>query len=1227
MIRINILFIILILALHCQDKNSKPFINDTGQIVLFDAAKHGIDVIQNKSASWKPYGGDLIPVVKSSIKDTRQFAEVTYTGSTGMAISTINFDNIPISTENMVYSGVNLFIDYDKDDFGKCRVSLFFSDKSSLGKDLTMKKGLHEYLVTSGFRRETFPPKWELLQYIWLSITDKNDKNIQFRLQKIVLSSENLKPSQTSESSENRINLAIDRIRKIQEIMPVSGQIICDGLLNDKAWQKAKLLSNFYYHKAEEVKDNVLPWKVALVYDEKNLYIGTSADYPSEPLARIKNTDGDVWQDECQEFFFSPWNDNEKKIQYDLNALGTVFDYIREYDKVTVNVRTMKEINLVHNKAMRYSEGKWRTEIVFPLSELRIDLRKERYAGFMAAISFINRNMKNFAWEENIASYTDTGKWGVLIFNKNEFGPGSININHIQKMEKESKADFYINCTFSNFFPGTYRLQLKLSGLAEGICSNEIVIPAEGASEKTIIMESIPDVSGLYSLYAAMFNRDDDIRLAAVNFINQKKIKDLFGDIHVLDPKPKKVIWRDPDFFPCENNKILYHEKNASLRTKRTAELFAERYYGYTGVKLSFKEYISPLPDHGIILRINQTAEFTNCLVSLRKNGYHLDIGKTRALITGCDEAGLHYGGITFIQLIKNSMRITANRPVPCAEILDWPDLDVRLCRLDFFWPPKGVKPEKRGIDFLINWTERMMTGLKLNFLMIELGGLVIYKRRPELNGIEKHFSMADLTRFADYCRDNFIDVCPAWQVGGHSSWLLNYLPDMREKGWSGQGDASNPEYLKIIFDCMQDVIDAMSPKYISPKCDEWWHKRNNDEIVPVLHNGKTESQVLLDFLLQMHEFTARQGIRALIFHDMLTPYHSGKNYDLYKIIDRIPRDYIIQQWTGEEYLENLNYFTDKGFSVWGNATGYFGVPNKYKPLFSGHGASIYNGYGNYHSDLNPGLKDMPSYNLCNLYNLFRLADHTWNFSSDTGSGSRNVSGLNSEIKEGMESGFLGAVRSAASVSPNPRAGEEIETLNIDSLMTQTFSSWLRSINAEGYAGPGKEDEKEGIPDIGFVPMRFYGENKKNCIPVTCGSVPVEILVEKELSSLFFLHTAYINDPEDAGKKKQRISSWMYGFPCGDYEVWYSDGTMIKIPLRLTMNIARYNRDLLASALYDVRYIHVFYDAADQPIQLYQMEWVNPKPEMKIVKIILRHDNILTVTPVLFAISDRKVKK
>jgi hypothetical protein len=606
---------------------------------------------------------------------------------------------------------------------------------------------------------------------------------------------------------------------------------------------------------------------------------------------------------------------------------------------------------------------------------------------------------------------------------------------------------------------------------------------------------------------------------------------------------------------------------------------------------------------------------FDNKPQKLRGEGYCLEVNKGRIIITGFDEPGLYYGAVTLFQLMKGSMKIERHTPVPCVQILDWPDLRNRLCRLEHTHNFRNMEiKENRGIDYLIGWTDRFVAGNKLNFLFLDISAVVKYKRRPELNGSEKMYSLEDIERFGQFCRDNFIQVCPAWQVGGHAAWwlLVGYYPELREKGWRSQADVTHPEHDEIVFDCMLDVIEALQPKYISPKSDEWWHSRKEGETPDDLLHGKTRAQAFLDFHIKLNNWLKEKGITMMIFHDMLSPYHNGKKFDVYKVIDDFPKDVIISLWSGGDLEKEARYFSKRGFEVWINATGMFTPNEEVLSIINGYGKGLYS-WGQHKIDL------LDKYSgLWSQYALFRSADYAWNASTDSGE----------SVHSQVESGRLVTIRNIFSVDPNPYAGDEIEPIDISGAMTHSFTELLRDAKPEEYAGCDKVIElNAGVSDIGFIPTRIIGDGEKNCIALFKNAEGVTIPMKGNYSSLIFLHTAYIVNSSDPGAQGASNRKWPYGWPCGNYAVRYSDGRQIVIPLRLPINIKRLDTNYFNRATNENRYIHVLRDCKQNNIHLFQMEWVNPRPEQMIREIVFYHDSELDVSPILMAISGRSVRK
>ena len=87
----------------------------------------------------------------------------------------------------------------------------------------------------------------------------------------------------------------------------------------------------------------------------------------------------------------------------------------------------------------------------------------------------------------------------------------------------------------------------------------------------------------------------------------------------------------------------------------------------------------------------------------------------------------------------EKEKKVTPEIPVPRVQIRDWPDTPNRMVRLEHPHTFRNYAVrENRGIDYLIDWTDRFVAGDKFNTLYIDLSANVRYERRPEFNGSEK---------------------------------------------------------------------------------------------------------------------------------------------------------------------------------------------------------------------------------------------------------------------------------------------------------------------------------------------------------------------------------------------------------------------------------------------------------------------------------------------------------
>ena len=1176
-------------------------VKERGELVLFDAATHDFSVIRNYTASWNK-GSDLVPVVRPVVKDGQTLAEFTYRGKQGSACSTFWYENVPEPDKGMRYRGLRFTIDYDYDDFAKVHAKACFTDGTALDSPLTLEPGCKDYVFRKGFRRAKTPVKWELLNYMWLSAKAGGEGNpLRFRLKRVVM---------YQEKSQRRARvLEVGKARKTHEVFPSRGAISIDGTLADAAWRHCRGLASLYRFRGRDMPAADSPLKVRIAYDQDKLYIAAQSEFPTTPVAKETRRDGGVYGDEAQEFFFSGPNDNRQKVQFVLNVKGVIFDCATGYDPVAAGIRTKIDKSIQHEKAFRYETGLWTTEIAFPLAELQVDLGRQRHMGFQIAQSYIARReekLRTVVWDRT-TKFPSVVDFGVLVFNKQPFGPGAVRVTGIERVDnKDGTADFLFDCSFEDFQSGAYRAEWELVRARDSAEQSTLTLSAGEKVEKTFKVSAAENRTALYTFALTLLNARGDARLCVVNFANSTDAPDLFGT-RLFTPRLKQVQWREGEF-PARRHTRLYLDRNASDRTRKTAVIFAEKYLAHTGVKLKMVPLAGPRPQEGIVLRVSRSEKHGGKPVKPRAEGYCLAVETSRVLIIGFDEPGLYHGLVTFFQLMKNSMRVREQMPVPCVDILDWPDLPNRLVSSQGQGGFKNQTPKDNyGIEYMMEWTDRFVAGSKANILFWDLSSRVRYERRPEFNGSERMYSLEDLSRFGQFCRDRFVEVCPAWQIGGHADWwLLGYHPELREKGYRRQADVTHPEHNRIVFDCMLDVADALQCKYLSPKSDEWWGGRQPGETPDELLNGKTRAEAFLDFHVQLNNWLKPRGITMLMYHDMLTPYHNGKKYDLYKIADRFPNDIIIQYWGGHDSAKDIMFFADRGFPVWVHSTGSFiWLGEKEKRSVTGAGKILYS-LGN---DKVGGLLDEYS-DFNNLYASFRLLDYAWNLF---------------DYKE-PQPGRPVTIKNTMAVKPNPHAGETIEAIDISGSLTQSFNAFLKDVKPKDYEQvDAPVSIAVGTREIGFIPTRLEPDEQGNCVVLRKGGNEVPIPIHAAYSSLIFLHTGFINDPKDKGARAGMGRYWLYGWPCGEYIVHYEDGETQTLPVRLTMNIRRFDTSSKNRATNNNRYVHAIKDANQNNVYLFHWEWVNPRPDKTIERVVVRHDNCLDVSLILFAVSGRSV--
>ena len=323
----------------------------------------------------------------------------------------------------------------------------------------------------------------------------------------------------------------------------------------------------------------------------------------------------------------------------------------------------------------------------------------------------------------------------------------------------------------------------------------------------------------------------------------------------------------------------------------------------------------------------------------MRPEEYELNVSPSGVEIKAGDLRGAIYAVSSLVQLIKNDGFLY----VPCASVNDLPYTSVR--GVHFFMPERSkIADFKKLID--------LMAFIKMNTVIIEVGGGMEYERHPEINvawekfcktinnfpGLNgyKSFQGSDfywkdalhtelcggsfLTKsevkdIVNYCKERGMDVIPEVQGLSHCYYLTVAHPEIAELSDDPFPDTycpSNEKSYELYFDVAEEVIEVFNPTTVSIGHDEirvlGWCDKCKD---------KSGHELVGNDILRLYDFYKKHGIRIAMWaesaqafenylgaqigsDDIETTDEFGRYYKLpatYKCIDMLPDDILMLDW------------------------------------------------------------------------------------------------------------------------------------------------------------------------------------------------------------------------------------------------------------------------------------------------------------------------------------------
>jgi hypothetical protein len=179
---------------------------------------------------------------------------------------------------------------------------------------------------------------------------------------------------------------------------------------------------------------------------------------------------------------------------------------------------------------------------------------------------------------------------------------------------------------------------------------------------------------------------------------------------------------------------------------------------------------------------------------------YKIDLSRDAVMIAANAPAGLFYGAVTFVQLLKPRDGVLM---LPEGHIEDWPDLELR----HIYWDDAHQLDRLESLKHAI----RQAALFKINGFTIKLEGHFQYRSVPAL--VEPQaLTPAELQELTDYGLRYHVQLVPYLDAPAHIAFILKHPEYAKLRAFPESNYelcATNPDSYKLMFGMFQDLLDA----------------------------------------------------------------------------------------------------------------------------------------------------------------------------------------------------------------------------------------------------------------------------------------------------------------------------------------------------------------------------------------------------------------------------------
>lgn len=361
-----------------------------------------------------------------------------------------------------------------------------------------------------------------------------------------------------------------------------------------------------------------------------------------------------------------------------------------------------------------------------------------------------------------------------------------------------------------------------------------------------------------------------------------------------------------------------------------------------------------------------EDADLTIEASTLAPEEYALEITAAGIKIKASDKRGAIYA---ISSLLSLAVREGDTVKFPSTKLSDSPYASIRGAH--FYMPARDKIDEfKKIID--------CMAFMKMNTVILEVGGGMEYKRHPEINEGWEHFcktigsmpgidgsrsfqgadaywkdslhtelcagsylTQAEVRDIVEYAWARGMDVIPEVQALSHAYYLTTSHPEIAEMEDDLFPDTycpNNEKSYELYFDLAEEVLAVFEPKTVSIGHDEirviGWCEKCRD---------MSAHEIVGRDICRLHDFYKSKGVRIAMWAESAQTFVSykgsrvgaddykridafGRFYKLpatYKSIDMLPNDILMLDWYHSQGYQSEACFAERGFEViYGNFHG-----------------------------------------------------------------------------------------------------------------------------------------------------------------------------------------------------------------------------------------------------------------------------------------------------------------